>query len=99
MDGNGPAHQLPEDLCRRVLDGLPHLTQGADGGAEAAGQVVSRHGNEVVLAALQVEHQDLLDLLLARVEIGSRRAVHENLQVDVHSGAWRRRQMNNTAKM
>lgn len=92
MDGTGPTHQLPESLCRHVLDGLPHLTQGADGRAEAAGQVVSRHGNEVVLATLQVEHQDLLDSLPARVEIGSRRAVHENLQVYVHRGACTRRQ-------
>lgn len=87
MDGRDPTHQLPEGLCWHLLDGFPHLTQRADGRAEAAGQVVSRHGNKVVLATLQVEHQDLLDSLLARVEIGSRRAVNENLQVYVHRGA------------
>lgn len=92
MDGTGPTHQLPEGLCWHVLDGFPHLTQGADGRAEAAGQVVSRHGNKVVLATLQVEHQDLLDPLFARVEIRSRRAVYENLQVYVHTGAYTRGQ-------
>lgn len=92
MDGTGLTHKLPEGLCWHVLDGFPHLTQGADGHAEAAGQVVSRHGNEVVLATLQVEHQDLFDPLLAQVKIGSRGAVYENLQVYIHRGTYTWRQ-------
>lgn len=80
-------HHLTEALPRHLLDGLPQPTQNADGGAVATGQVASRHRDEVVLAALQVENQDVFHLLLARIQVGRRGAVHENLKVDVHGSA------------
>lgn len=69
---HGSTNHLAEGLLWHVLDGLPQLTQGMDGGAVAAGQVVSGHRDEVVLAALQVEYQDVFNLFLARIKLRRR---------------------------
>lgn len=81
---HGSTHQFAEGLLWHVLDGFPHVTQWMDGGAIAAGQVVPCHRDEVVLATLQVQHKDIFDLLLARVEIRCCWAVHKNLKLNLH---------------
>jgi len=81
-------HQSLHSLQGHVPYGLPQPAQGADGRAIAAGQVVPGDGQEVVLAALQVQHQDVLDLLEAQVEVRRRGAVNKHIQVDVHLGPW-----------
>lgn len=70
-----------------------------DGGAVAAGQVVSHHGDEVVLATLQVEHQDVLHLLLPTVQFGRRRAVHKNLKLNVHGTIYELRNAHVVSRM
>lgn len=81
---HGSTHQFAEGLLWHVLDGFPHVTQWMDGGAIAAGQVVPCNRDEVVLATLQVQHKDIFDLLLARVEIRCCWAVHKNLKLNLH---------------
>lgn len=81
---SGSTYKFTYGLQRHVLDGVLHVTQWIDGGAIAAGQVVSRNRDKVVLAKLQVEHQDVLNLFLARVEIRRRCVIYKKLKLNIY---------------
>lgn len=76
-------HQVNEFGDGDLSDGLLHATQRLQRRAEAAGHVVSRDGNEVVLAAVQMEHQDVLYGVLARVQQRDGVFTDIRLQIDL----------------
>ena len=78
-----PTHQVDELGDGELADGLLHTAQGLQRGAKAAGQVAARDGDKIVLAPVQVQHQDVLDLVLARVEQRDRVLADVHLQVDL----------------
>lgn len=76
-------HQVDELADRDLTDGLLHAAQCLQRGPEAAGQVVPRNGDEVVFAPIQVQHQNVFNGVLSRIEEGDRVLADVNLQVDV----------------
>ena len=80
LDGS---HQVNELGDGDLSDGLLHATQRLQRRAEAAGHVVPRDGNEVVLAAVQMEHQDVLYGVLARVQQCDGVFTDVRLQIDL----------------
>lgn len=69
-----------------------------DRGAVAAGQIVSCHRDEVVLATLQVEDQDVFDLLLTKIKIWRCWAVYKNLKLNVHRTTYMFREVHTQSK-
>lgn len=76
-------HQVDQLGDGDLSDGLLHAAQGLQRGAEAAGQVVPRDGDEVVFAPVQMEHQDVLDGVLSGVQQRDRVFTDVHLQVDL----------------
>lgn len=62
------SHQIDEFRDGYLSDGFLHAAQSLQRGTEAAGHVVARDGNEVVLATVQMQHQNVLDGVLSRVQ-------------------------------
>lgn len=77
-------NQFTKGFSRHVLDGLSQLTQQMEGGAIAAGQIVSWHRNEVVFATLQVEDQDVFNQLRTKIKFRCCWAIYKNLKLNVH---------------
>lgn len=82
------SYQVDELGDGDFADGLPHPAQGFQGGPEAAGQVVAADGEEVILAPVEVKDQDLLDLVLPRIQKGHRVLADVDIQGDVHRLVW-----------
>lgn len=75
-------HQVNEFGDGDFSDGLLHAAQSLQRGPEAAGQVVARDGNEVVLATVQMEHQDVLYGVLSWVQQRDRVFTYIRFQID-----------------
>ena len=84
-------HQVDELGDGDLPDGFLHAAQGVQRRAEAAGQVVPRDGDEEVLAAVQVQHQDVVDGVPAGVEQRDGVLADVHLQVDLQVLTWRAR--------
>ena len=76
-------HQVDELGDGDLPDGLLYVAQGLQRGTEAAGQVVAGDGDEVVLASVQVQHQDVFDGVLSQVEQRHRVLAHVHIQEDL----------------
>lgn len=76
-------HQVNEFGDGDLSDGLLHATQSLQRGAKAAWQVVARDGNEVVLATVQMEHQNVLYGVLSGVQQRDRVLTDIRLQKDL----------------
>ena len=81
-------HQVNEFGDGNLSDGLLHAAQSLQRGAKAAGQVVAGDGNEVVLATVQMEHQDVLYGVLCRVQQRDRVFTDVHLQKDLQGLSW-----------
>lgn len=77
------SHQVDEFGDGDLSDGLLHAAQGVQRRAKAAGQVVSRNGDEIVFAAVQMQHQDVFDGVLARVQQRDWVFTHVHLQINL----------------
>lgn len=73
-------HQVDEFGDGDLSDRLLHAAQSLQRGAKTAGQVVARDGNEVILATVQMEHQNVLYRVLSRVQQCDRVFTDINLQ-------------------
>lgn len=62
------SHQVYEFGDGNLSDWLLHAAQSLQRGAKAAGQVVARDSNEVVLATVQMEHQNVFYGVLSTVQ-------------------------------
>lgn len=76
-------HQIDEFRDGYLSDGFLHAAQRLQRGAKAAGHVVARDGNEVVLATVQMQHQDVLYGVLSRVQQRDRIFTDVHLQIDL----------------
>lgn len=85
-------HQVNEFGDGDLSDGLLHAAQSIQRGAKAAGQVVARDGNEVVLAAVQMEHQNVLYGVFTGVQQRDGVFTDINLQIDLQGLICSRRQ-------
>lgn len=72
------SHQVDEFGDGDLSDGFLHAAKSLQRRAKAAGQVVSRDRNKVVLATVQVEHQDLLYGVFAGVQ------QRDSILTDIH---------------
>lgn len=72
------SHQVDEFGDGDLSDGFLHAAECLQRCAKAAGQVVSRDRNKVVLATVQVEHQDLLYGVFAGVQ------QRDSILTDIH---------------
>ena len=76
-------YQVNEFCDGNLSDWFLHSTQGLQRGPKAAGQVVARDCNEVVFAPVQMEHQNVLNQVLAGVQQRDRVFAHVHLQIDL----------------
>lgn len=76
-------HQVDEFGDGDLSDGFLHAAQSLQRCAKATGQVVSWNCNKVVLATVQVEHQDLLYGVLSGVQQGDRIFTDIHLKIDL----------------
>lgn len=77
------SHQVDEFGDGDLSDGFLHAAESLQRGAKAAGQVASRDCNKVVLATVQVEHQDILYGVFSGVQQGDRVFADIHLKIDL----------------
>lgn len=77
------SYQVDEFGDGDLSDGLLHAAQGVQRCAKAAGQVVSGNGDEIVFATVQMQHQDVFNGVLARVQQCDRVLTDVHLQINL----------------
>lgn len=77
------SHQVDKFGDGDLSDGFLHAAESLQRCAKAAGQVVSRDCNKVVLATVQVEHQDVLYGVFSGVQQGDRIFTDIHLKIDL----------------
>lgn len=83
------SHQVDEFGDGDLSDGFLHAAKSLQRRAKAAGQVVSRDRNKVVLATVQVEHQDLLYGVFSGVQQRDSILTDIHLEIDLQGFIWR----------
>lgn len=77
------SHQVDEFGDGNLSDGFLHAAESLQWRAKAAGKVVSQDCNKVVLATVQVEHQDVLYGVFSGVQQGDRVFTDIHLKIDL----------------